>query len=67
LTTAALRLAAPRVVTADLDGITMAHAALQRALKGKPQPKVDGLSTVLESGQYGRGRCEKHSNILVAT
>lgn len=31
--------------TADLGGITMAHAALQRALKGKPQPKVDGLST----------------------
>jgi putative endopeptidase len=23
----------------------MAHAALHRALKGKPQPKVDGLST----------------------
>lgn len=31
--------------TADLGGITMAHAALHRALKGKPQPKVDGLST----------------------
>jgi putative endopeptidase len=31
--------------TADLGGITLAHAALQRALKGKPQPKVDGLST----------------------
>ena len=31
--------------TADLGGLTMAHAALHRALKGKPQPKVDGLST----------------------
>ncbi len=35
--------------TADLGGITMAHAALHRALKekfkGKPQPQVDGLST----------------------
>ncbi len=31
--------------TADLGGITMAHAALHLALKGKPQPKVDGLST----------------------
>lgn len=31
--------------TADLGGITLAHAALQRALKGKPQPKIDGLST----------------------
>lgn len=31
--------------TADLGGITMAHAALHRALKGKPQPKVDGLTT----------------------
>jgi putative endopeptidase len=31
--------------TADLGGITMAHGALHRALKGKPQPKVDGLST----------------------
>ena len=31
--------------TADLGGITLAHAALHRALKGKPQPKVDGLST----------------------
>lgn len=31
--------------TADLGGITMAHAALHRALKGRPQPKVDGLST----------------------
>jgi putative endopeptidase len=31
--------------TADLGGITMAHAALHRALKGKPQPKVDDLTT----------------------
>lgn len=31
--------------TADLGGITLAHGALHRALKGKPQPKVDGLST----------------------
>ncbi len=31
--------------TADLGGLTLAHAALHRALKGKPQPKVDGLST----------------------
>lgn len=31
--------------TADLGGITLAHAALHRALKGKPQPKVDGLAT----------------------
>lgn len=31
--------------TADLGGLTMAHAALHRALKGKPQPRVDGLST----------------------
>lgn len=31
--------------TADLGGITMAHAVLHRALKGKPQPKVDGLNT----------------------
>jgi putative endopeptidase len=31
--------------TADLGGITMAHAALHRTLKGKPQPKVDGLTT----------------------
>jgi putative endopeptidase len=30
--------------TADLGGITLAHAALHRSLKGKPQPKVDGLS-----------------------
>ena len=31
--------------TADLGGITLAHAALQRALAGKRQPKIDGLST----------------------
>lgn len=31
--------------TADLGGITLAHAALHRALKGKPQPRLDGLST----------------------
>ncbi len=31
--------------TADLGGITLAHAALHRAVKGKPQPKMDGLST----------------------
>jgi predicted metalloendopeptidase len=31
--------------TADLGGITLAHAALHRALMGKPQPKVDGLNT----------------------
>ena len=31
--------------TADLGGITLAHAALERALKGKTLPKVDGLST----------------------
>jgi putative endopeptidase len=31
--------------TADLGGITLAHAALQRALKGKAQPPIDGLST----------------------
>lgn len=31
--------------TADLGGLTLAHAALHRALKGKPQPKVDGLTT----------------------
>ncbi|MBK6854263.1 MAG: M13 family metallopeptidase [Burkholderiales bacterium] len=31
--------------TADLGGITLAHAALQRALTGKKQPTVDGLST----------------------
>jgi len=31
--------------TADLGGITLAHAALHRSLAGKPQPKVDGLTT----------------------
>jgi len=31
--------------TADLGGITLAHAALQRTLAGKPQPKIDGLTT----------------------
>lgn len=31
--------------TADLGGITLAHAALHRALKGRPQPRVDGLGT----------------------
>jgi putative endopeptidase len=31
--------------TADLGGITLAHAALQRALAGQPQPKKDGLTT----------------------
>lgn len=31
--------------TADLGGITLAHAALNRALKGKQTPKVDGLTT----------------------
>lgn len=31
--------------TADLGGLTLAHAALHRALKGKPQPKIDGLTT----------------------
>lgn len=31
--------------TADLGGITMAHAALHRALQGKAQPRVDGLDT----------------------
>jgi putative endopeptidase len=31
--------------TADLGGITLAHAALHRALRGKPQPKIDGLTT----------------------
>jgi putative endopeptidase len=31
--------------TADLGGITLAHAALQRSLAGKPQPKIDGLTT----------------------
>jgi putative endopeptidase len=31
--------------TADLGGITLAQAALQRALAGQPQPKKDGLTT----------------------
>jgi putative endopeptidase len=31
--------------TADLGGIALAHAALNRALKGKQTPKVDGLTT----------------------
>jgi len=31
--------------TADLGGITLAHAALNRAHKGKQLPKVDGLTT----------------------
>lgn len=31
--------------TADLGGITLAHAALNRALQGKQLPKVDGLTT----------------------
>jgi putative endopeptidase len=31
--------------TADLGGITLAHAALQRHLKNKPLPKIDGLSS----------------------
>jgi putative endopeptidase len=31
--------------TADLGGITLAHAALLRALDGKPQPKMDGMTT----------------------
>jgi len=31
--------------TADLGGITLAHAALNRALKGKQTPRVDGLTT----------------------
>jgi predicted metalloendopeptidase len=31
--------------TADLGGITLAYAALHRALNGKPQPKIDGLTT----------------------
>jgi putative endopeptidase len=30
---------------ADLGGITLAYAALHRALAGKPQPKIDGLTT----------------------
>ncbi len=31
--------------TADLGGITLAHAALQRQLKQSPLPKIDGLSS----------------------
>jgi putative endopeptidase len=31
--------------TADLGGITLGHAALQRELAGVPQPKVDGLTS----------------------
>jgi putative endopeptidase len=31
--------------TADLGGITLAHAALHRSLAGKPQPKIEGLTT----------------------
>jgi putative endopeptidase len=31
--------------TADLGGITLAYAALQRHLAGKPQPKIGGLTT----------------------
>lgn len=31
--------------TADLGGITLAHAALHRSLAGKPLPKIDGLTT----------------------
>ncbi|MDD0840078.1 M13 family metallopeptidase [Curvibacter sp. HBC61] len=31
--------------TADLGGLTLAHAALHRALKGRHLPRVDGLST----------------------
>lgn len=31
--------------TADLGGITLAHAALQRYLAKNPQPKIDGLSS----------------------
>ncbi len=31
--------------TADLGGITLAHAALRRALDGKAQPKIDGMTT----------------------
>lgn len=31
--------------TADLGGLTLAHAALNRTLKGKQLPKVDGLTT----------------------
>lgn len=31
--------------TADLGGITLAHAALRRSLAGKAQPKIDGMTT----------------------
>lgn len=31
--------------TADLGGITLAHAALHRAVAGRPQPRIDGLTT----------------------
>lgn len=31
--------------TADLGGISLAHAALQRHLKKSPQPKIDGLTS----------------------
>jgi putative endopeptidase len=31
--------------TADLGGITLAHAALRRHLAGSPQPRIDGLTT----------------------
>jgi len=31
--------------TADLGGITLAHAALHRTLNGKAHPKIDGLTT----------------------
>jgi putative endopeptidase len=31
--------------TADLGGITLAHTALKRALAGKAQPTIDGLTT----------------------
>lgn len=31
--------------TADLGGITLAHAALARALEGRPQATIDGLGT----------------------
>ncbi len=30
---------------ADLGGITLAHAALHRALKGQAQPRIDGMTT----------------------
>lgn len=31
--------------TADLGGITLAHAALQRSLAGKAQPRIDAMTT----------------------